>query len=376
MEPATLTDATELAVRKATDLEGAILLPRGREPHELDEYLVELGLEDALLMTLQRDQRTVALLVVGNRAGDVSTFNVEDRKLFETYAVHASVLLENDQVKEQLRYQAYHDALTRLPNRALFTERVGEVLASGSADTTVLFVDLDDFKTINDTLGHAAGDDLLVAVAERVRACVRPGDLAARLGGDEFGILLECDTDDAAEQIASRLVEALRVPFVLHGREMQVHASIGIASASHGGTDGKPCRRAHRELYFTRYDKRNRLVTGGAILLPFKRRGAHAALHCGAARETFPAAGADQLRLRLERLCRHDPGDFFPRMHKLGPDGFAWVGCNGRAVGLSVALGRELAKAVTGTAVDQLGVAADRALSRYRCIALSAPSHR
>ena len=236
MQPATLTDATELAVRKATDREGAILLPRGREPHELDEYLAELGLEDALLTTLQRDQRTVALLVVGNRAGDVSTFNVEDRKLFETYAVHASVLLENDQVKEQLRYQAYHDALTRLPNRALFTERVGEVLASGSADTTVLFVDLDDFKTINDTLGHAAGDDLLVAVAERVRACVRPGDLAARLGGDEFGILLECDTDDAAEQIASRLVEALRVPFVLHGREMQVHASIGIASASHGGS--------------------------------------------------------------------------------------------------------------------------------------------
>ena len=137
-------------------------------------------------------------------------------------------------MKEQLRYQAYHDSLTRLPNRSLFTERVGEVLASGFADTTVLFVDLDDFKTINDTLGHGAGDDLLVAVAERVRACVRPGDLAARLGGDEFGILLERATDDAAEQIASRLGEALRAPFVLHGLEMQVHASIGIASGLYG----------------------------------------------------------------------------------------------------------------------------------------------
>jgi len=259
MQPATLTDATELAVRKASEREGAILLPRGREPHELDKYLRELGLQDALLTTLRREQRTFALLIVGNRAGDVSTFSSEDRKLFETFAVHASVLLENDQVKEQLRYQAYHDALTGLPNRALFRERVGDVLASESADTTVLFVDLDDFKTINDTLGHGAGDDLLVAVAQRVRACVRPGDLAARLGGDEFGILLERDTGDAAEQVASRLVEALRAPFVLHGREMQVHASIGIASGSYGArTADELLRNADVAMYDAKAGGRQR----------------------------------------------------------------------------------------------------------------------
>ncbi len=232
MQPVTLSETTELAARKAAERDGAILLPRGREPHELDAYLAEHGLQDALLTTLRREHRTFAFLVVGDRAGDVSTFNGDDRKLFETFAGHAGVLLENDQVKEQLRYQAYHDALTGLPNRSLFTERVGDALAAGSAGTTVLFVDLDDFKTINDTLGHSAGDELLVAVAERVRACVRPGDLAARLGGDEFGILLERGADDAAEQIAIRLVEALRAPFVLSGREMQVHASIGIASGS------------------------------------------------------------------------------------------------------------------------------------------------
>ena len=240
MKSAALSDTTELAVRRGAERDGAILLPRGREPNELDPYLSEHGLRDALLMTLRREQRAFALLVVGNRAGDVSTFKGEDSKLFETFAGHASVLLENDQVKEQLRYQAYHDALTGLPNRSLFTERVGNALASGCADTTVLFVDLDDFKTINDTLGHSAGDDLLIAAAERVRACVRLGDLAARLGGDEFGILLERgndlerDSDNDAEHIASRLVEALRAPFVLHGREMQVHASIGIASSSSG----------------------------------------------------------------------------------------------------------------------------------------------
>jgi len=97
---------------------------------------------------------------------------------------------------------------------------------------------LDDFKTINDTLGHSAGDELLAAAAERVRACVRPADLAARLGGDEFGILIEHGSEEAAERIALRLVAALRAPFVLSGRETQVHASIGIASGSEDARTG------------------------------------------------------------------------------------------------------------------------------------------
>src|SRR5437763_3656473 len=147
---------------------------------------------------------------------------------------HAGVLLENDRVKEQLRYQAFHDALTGLPNRVLFSERVTAALEERDANPTVLFVDLDDFKTINDTLGHSAGDELLVAVAERVRACLRPGDVAARLGGDEFGIVLDAHDAHAATDIASRLVAAMRAPFVLDGRETTVHASIGIAGAAAG----------------------------------------------------------------------------------------------------------------------------------------------
>jgi diguanylate cyclase (GGDEF)-like protein len=230
MESVGLDKRTARAVQRASDHDGAVLLPRGRPVHELDSYLAERGLRDGLMTALRRGHATFAFLVVGNRAGDVSTFNAEDRRLFETFAGHAGVLLENDQVKEQLRYQAYHDALTGLPNRSLFTERVAAAIAASSQGLAVLFVDLDDFKTINDTLGHSAGDELLTAVAERVRACVRPGDLAARLGGDEFGILLEHGADDAAEQIALRLVEALRAPFVLSGREVSIHASIGIAA--------------------------------------------------------------------------------------------------------------------------------------------------
>ena len=141
-------------------------------------------------------------------------------------------------MKEQLRYQAYHDALTGLPHRVLFAEKVARALAriddDGSAPA-VLFLDLDDFKTINDSLGHTAGDELLVAVAQRVLNSVRAGDTAARLGGDEFGILLVNTRPGEAEGIAERVVAALRAPFVLQGREMLVHASIGIANANGDG---------------------------------------------------------------------------------------------------------------------------------------------
>jgi diguanylate cyclase (GGDEF)-like protein len=99
----------------------------------------------------------------------------------------------------------------------------------------VLFLDLDDFKTINDSLGHTAGDQLLIAVAERLRACLRPADTAARLGGDEFAVLLE-DTPDLSDaiQVAERIIDALRSPFSLQGKEVFIHGSLGIAFSSNG----------------------------------------------------------------------------------------------------------------------------------------------
>jgi diguanylate cyclase (GGDEF)-like protein len=103
--------------------------------------------------------------------------------------------------------------------------------AAGNRQPAVLFLDLDDFKKVNDSLGHSAGDQLLLAVAERVRSCLRPEDLVARLGGDEFAVLLERANRDEAESVATRLVDVLRAPFMLEGTEMKVHASIGIALA-------------------------------------------------------------------------------------------------------------------------------------------------
>jgi diguanylate cyclase (GGDEF)-like protein/PAS domain S-box-containing protein len=139
---------------------------------------------------------------------------------------------EQHQLEARLTWQAHHDGLTGLANRALFHERAEQRLASAQPTgnpATLMLLDVDDFKGINDTLGHAAGDSVLTTIADRIQTCVRSGDLVARLGGDEFAILLE-DADAAtAEGIARRLVELLGRPHVVEGTEIRPTASIGVA---------------------------------------------------------------------------------------------------------------------------------------------------
>ncbi|HEX4432038.1 MAG TPA: EAL domain-containing protein [Frankiaceae bacterium] len=129
----------------------------------------------------------------------------------------------------QLRHQAFHDGLTGLANRGLFQDRLAHALELHRRDlrpVSVLFLDLDDFKLVNDSLGHRAGDDLLVRVAERITGAVRTGDTAARLGGDEFAVLIEDNGDPVT--LASRIVDVLRTPFLLDGTSVEVRASIGV----------------------------------------------------------------------------------------------------------------------------------------------------
>jgi diguanylate cyclase (GGDEF)-like protein len=156
--------------------------------------------------------------------------------------------------------QALHDALTRLANRRLFNDRVGHALARTGRRTTrlaVLFIDLDDFKNINDTLGHSAGDQLLTTVAERVRACIRPADTAARLGGDEFALLLEdLPSDDGARRVAQRVLEALAVPFSLKHKEVTLTASVGIALNEHGDTVEDLLRKADMAMYTAKRERK------------------------------------------------------------------------------------------------------------------------
>jgi diguanylate cyclase (GGDEF)-like protein/PAS domain S-box-containing protein len=143
---------------------------------------------------------------------------------------------ERKTLEEQLRHQAFHDPLSGLPNRALFMDRLERALARANRrgeKVAVLFTDLDNFKIINDSLGHEVGDQLLVAVAERLKACLRPEDTAARLGGDEFTILVEeVDGVRDAVRVAERIAESLQPPFSLDQHDVFSTTSIGIALSS------------------------------------------------------------------------------------------------------------------------------------------------
>jgi diguanylate cyclase (GGDEF)-like protein/PAS domain S-box-containing protein len=182
--------------------------------------LLEFRMRHADGTFLHTETLRTALLHDPNVHGIVlNTRDISERKAFE----------------EQLSHQAFHDSITGLANRALFRDRVVHALERQQRDekpVAVLFMDLDDFKTVNDSMGHAAGDQLLHEVGERIRGELRAADTAARLGGDEFAILIE-DGGEGIEavEVADRLMQALEAPFVIDDKEFYVRASLGIAVA-------------------------------------------------------------------------------------------------------------------------------------------------
>jgi diguanylate cyclase (GGDEF)-like protein/PAS domain S-box-containing protein len=160
---------------------------------------------------------------------------------------------ERKTLEKQLTHQAFHDPLTNLANRALLSDRVGHAQARSQRDgrpCAVLLLDLDDFKDINDTLGHGAGDQVLMEIARRLHGCIRAGDTAARLGGDEFALLLE-DTPDAAaaREVAARISAALRDPILVDGKEVFLSASCGVAIGVPGQPEEELLRNADVALY-------------------------------------------------------------------------------------------------------------------------------
>ena len=145
-----------------------------------------------------------------------------------------SDITERKSIEQEMSYQAHHDTLTELPNRQLLMDRLTAFIMRSRRlnrpTFAVLFIDLDRFKIVNDSLGHLVGDQLLIAASRRIIACLRPTDLAARLGGDEFAVLLDDPkTDDNMEAVARRVLEAIGQPFHVEGRELFVSCSIGIA---------------------------------------------------------------------------------------------------------------------------------------------------
>jgi diguanylate cyclase (GGDEF)-like protein len=214
-------------------------------------YLESRGVRHAMLAELRGEERSVGLIMLANRSGVSREFTQDDLALFDTLAANASAALQYDRLEqavselrdlqEQLHHQAYHDPLTGLANRALFRQEVrGALERSADRGIAVLFVDLDDFKTVNDTLGHPVGDELLRAAARRLSRCVRAGDLVARLGGDEFAILCLRPNEPkvAGVDVAKRVLSAFEVPISVAGHVLPVRLSVGVATNAHSG--GRP----------------------------------------------------------------------------------------------------------------------------------------
>jgi diguanylate cyclase (GGDEF)-like protein/PAS domain S-box-containing protein len=211
---------------------------RNEKRLEMPALLEELSVRSSLAIGIEGQSGLYGVLDV--HSAEPRAFTAEDAHFLKTASRILSGAYIRRSADESLRRQVFHDPLTGLPNRLLFIEQVQSALAASfaaGAAVAVLFIDLDRFKVINDSLGHHVGDELLRAVAPRLRRQLRPGDSVARFGGDEFGVVVSSVADeDAALQVAERIGECLESPFVLDGVEHFVSASIGIAVAPVGST--------------------------------------------------------------------------------------------------------------------------------------------
>ena len=200
-----------------------------------------------------------------HRDGEARQFEILHTNLLDDEHVRGIVLNARDiserkVFEAQLAHQAFHDPVTNLANRALFVERVRHAIGRARRDDSelgVMFLDIDDFKTINDSLGHGAGDAALIDVAKRLSNSIRSSDTAARFGGDEFVVLLEdLDSTDTATEVAERVLEDLRKPLVVAGKELVVRGSIGISILAGSSTIGADelIRDADAAMYIAKRD--------------------------------------------------------------------------------------------------------------------------
>jgi diguanylate cyclase (GGDEF)-like protein len=245
----TVVDELPSSVAEVLDDEHPVVLARrkARNP-ALDDLLGLLGAQDAMLTPIRADGIVIGLLAVLDRSGDVSTFDHDDAKAFATFASYASVALEKSSLLVRLQeetsgraHDALHDVLTGLPNRLHVTEHLAAVLdARRESDAVaVVVVNLDRFREVNDTLGHRAGDAVLVEVVRRFRTVAADGAFLGRLGADEFAVCLHgvADARGPATDLATALLRSLDAHIDLDGLRLQVTASAGASLAPEHGTD-------------------------------------------------------------------------------------------------------------------------------------------
>ena len=222
------------------------------------DLTVEMLEEEAA--RLESDPAALELACTVTRSGSDSAI-VRVAKVFDKHRIQLQAQLEEEQTR--LTHQALHDALTGLPNRVLFLERLAqsvEAAARRSIHSAVLFIDVDRFKEVNDTHGHAAGDQLLIGVARRLREVLRPADTVARLGGDEFVVLCEnlYDVQKEAVAIAERICKTMTQPFSAAGNELFTSASVGLAFVRPGDDPHVLVARADSAMYMAKQRGRSR----------------------------------------------------------------------------------------------------------------------
>ncbi|MDQ1423323.1 MAG: hypothetical protein QOD72_821 [Acidimicrobiaceae bacterium] len=232
-------------------------------PSDAPAALRALGVQQAMITALAFDGDRRGTLVIADRRGTLRPFGKADRRPFLTVANHVAMAVENSRIVDDLRrhvaaneHLAMHDVLTGLPNRRLYQRHVEAALAA-DPHVGVLLLDLNRFKEVNDTLGHGAGDQVLIEVAVRLRGAVRAGDSVARFGGDEFAVLLTgIGGPDAAVAVAHAITVAVSQPLAIDHVVVDVGASIGVAvGPEHGSTVGDLMRRADAAMYVAKGDR-------------------------------------------------------------------------------------------------------------------------
>src|SRR5580704_8528219 len=222
----------------------------------IDEF-VGADLQSALAVPIHENGHPVGSITVATHRSD-RTYTETECEMLVALAHHVSIALNDAKAVDQMRHLAYHDALTGLPNRLLFSEHLVRAVANANragSSLAVLYLDLDRFKLVNDSLGHNVGDLLLEAVAKRLRATLRAADLGARLGGDEFAVLAENASAEGAAILAERICDAFGDPFSISGHELTVTASVGVVVDDAGHTDADGLlRNADLAMYRAKLD--------------------------------------------------------------------------------------------------------------------------
>ncbi|MFI7598433.1 putative bifunctional diguanylate cyclase/phosphodiesterase [Actinoplanes sp. NPDC049681] len=253
--------------------------PRFGETMHLRPYLRDSRVKDVIAVPLRSGQTSVGCLEVINRLGDAVTFRDADVQVLETIAAHAAVAVENARLVERLRYDAYHDRLTSLPNRRRMIDALAESVKVRAGEVVaVMLFDVDGLRDVNESMGHAAGDKLLAEVAQRLRGIAGPGALVGRIGGDEFVVTLRTDNAEETVRLATEMREQLRGPMVVGSLTLDVDTAAGVAlHPDHGDDPDALLRRAE-------------LAANAAKALPYGVQLFHPALESRAVRRLGLAA--------------------------------------------------------------------------------------